>query len=137
MEYRGYTAEVRFDEVAEIFFGRVQHLRDVITFEADSVEGLKREFRVSVDGYLEFCQELGQEPERPYSGRFVLRLDPDLHRAAAGAAERSGVSLNTWCAEGLRRCLDSGSHPLPEREPDWEEQKARILRRKIKGLEVT
>ena len=105
MEYRGYTAEVVFDDVAEIFHGRVQHLRDMITFESDSVAGLKREFRISVDGYLEFCEELGQEPERPYSGRFLLRVEPELHRDAAGAAERWGLSLNAWCAEALRNFL--------------------------------
>jgi predicted HicB family RNase H-like nuclease len=105
MEYRGYTASVMFDDEAEAFHGRVQHLRDVVTFESDSVDGLKREFRISVDDYLEFCQELGQEPERPYSGRFVLRLDPELHRDAVIAADRLGRSLNSWIATVLSQAL--------------------------------
>ena len=105
MKYKGYTASVTFDDEAEVFHGRVQHLRDLITFEADSVDGLKREFRISVDDYLEFCQELGQEPERPYSGRFVLRLDPELHRDAVIAADRLGRSLNSWIAMVLGQAV--------------------------------
>ena len=105
MRYNGYTANVAFDADAEVFHGWVQHLRDVITFESDSVDGLKREFRISVDDYLEFCHELGQEPERPYSGRFVLRLDPELHRDAVMAADRHGRSLNSWVTTVISQAL--------------------------------
>ncbi|HSW30295.1 MAG TPA: type II toxin-antitoxin system HicB family antitoxin [Longimicrobiales bacterium] len=102
MQYKGYRARVTFDEDAETFHGTVLHLRDVITFEADSVAGLKREFRNSVDDYLAFCKELGREPERPLSGRFLLRMDPDLHRDATSAAELAGASLNAWICDRLR-----------------------------------
>lgn len=107
MESRGYTAKITFDDHAEIFHGRVQHLRDVITFESDSVEGLKREFRISIDDYLEFCEELGESPERPFSGRFVLRLDPELHRVAAIEADRGQLSLNSWVVAAIEGALPS------------------------------
>lgn len=107
MEYKGYLAKVTFDDHAEIFHGRVQHLRDVITFESDSVEGLKREFRISIDDYLEFCEELGESPERPFSGRFVLRLDPELHRVAAIEADRGQLSLNSWVVAAIEGALPS------------------------------
>ena len=105
MEYKGYLAKVTFDDHAEVFHGRVQHLYDVITFEADSVEGLKREFRISIDDYLEWCKELGEPAERPFSGRFVLRLDPGIHRSAATAAERGDVSLNSWVVAAIEEAL--------------------------------
>jgi predicted HicB family RNase H-like nuclease len=113
MEYKGYIARVEFDDGAETFHGRVMHLRDVITFEADSVAGLKREFRTSVDGYLDFCRERGEEPERPFSGKFIVRLDPDLHRAAALAAEREGRSLNRWVAAAIGDAAIPPSPPPP------------------------
>lgn len=112
MQYRGYRARVTFDEDAETFHGTVLHLRDVITFEADSVAGLKREFRDSVDDYLAFCVELGREPERPLSGRFLLRMDPDLHRDATSAAELAGASLNAWICDQIREGVETGA---PER----------------------
>ena len=114
MEYKGYTAEIVFDEQSDAFHGRVRHLRDVVTFESDSVEGLRREFRSSVDDYLEFCEELGQEPERPYSGRFVVRLDPGLHRDAALAAELAGESLNAWVAHAIEGSIGA-SNPAGSR----------------------
>jgi predicted HicB family RNase H-like nuclease len=109
MEYKGYTAEISFDEKAEMLHGRVRHIRDVVTFEADSVEGLRREFRKSVDDYLEFCADLGLEPERAFSGRFLLRLDPGLHRDAVAAAESQGTSLNAWVTDAVREHLGAAS----------------------------
>ena len=111
MTYQGYSAKVTFDPDAEVLHGEVVGLRDVITFQATSVEGLKEAFRDSVDDYLAWCAELGKEPERAYAGRFLLRMDPGLHRDLALAAEREGVSINAFvvaCVErevgGARRC---------------------------------
>ena len=90
MEYRGYTGHAEFDEEAELFHGEVLDLRDSITFQGTSVEELEREFRNSIDDYLEFCEERGEEPDRPFSGRLMLRLPPNLHRGVYVRA-RSGI----------------------------------------------
>jgi predicted HicB family RNase H-like nuclease len=101
--YQGYSAKVTFDPDAEVLHGEVVGLRDVITFQATSVEGLKTAFRDSVDDYLAWCAELGQEPERAYAGRFLLRMDPGLHRDLALAAERTGVSINAFVLDCVER----------------------------------
>jgi len=101
--YKGYSAKVAFDPEAEVLHGEVIGLRDVITFQSTSVEGLKEAFRESVDDYLAWCAELGQEPERAYAGRFLLRTDPGLHRDLALAAQRSGVSINAFVVACLER----------------------------------
>jgi predicted HicB family RNase H-like nuclease len=101
MEYKGYTAAVEFDDEAGVFHGVVQHLRDVITFEGTSVEELRREFHASVEDYLEFCARRGKEPERPYSGKVLLRLPPELHRDAATCASREKASLNAWLVSAV------------------------------------
>ncbi|WP_041304338.1 type II toxin-antitoxin system HicB family antitoxin [Kyrpidia tusciae] len=101
MEYKGYQARVEFDDESGVFHGEVINTRDVITFQGQSVEELRQAFRDSVDDYLAYCAERGEEPEKPFSGRFVLRLTPEQHRLAALAARRSGKSLNAWIAEHI------------------------------------
>lgn len=103
MTYKGYEAVVEYDEDAELFHGEVLNLRDVITFQGQSVAELKRAFADSIEDYLAFCKERGEEPEKPYSGQFVVRVEPPLHRALVSAAKRAGVSLNKWVAATLER----------------------------------
>jgi predicted HicB family RNase H-like nuclease len=118
MEYKGYTARVEFDQEARILFGEVEGLRDVVTFEAGDVKSLEREFHASVDDYLAMCAERGEEPEKPYSGKFVVRVDPVLHREVAMAAVRSGKSLNAFASEALKRWLEQARQTqLPPRVP--------------------
>lgn len=112
MEYKGYTAKVDYDDEAGLFHGQVLNLRDVITFQGTSVEALRHEFRVSVDDYLEWCNERGEAPEKPFSGKFVVRLEPSLHRDIATRAELTGKSLNTWVAEALAQALETPKHKL-------------------------
>jgi predicted HicB family RNase H-like nuclease len=105
LTYNGYQGIITFDEDADIFHGEVTNLRDVITFQGRSVTELKQAFADSVDDYLAFCRERGEEPEKPYSGQFVVRVDPLVHRAVATAANRSGTSLNKWVAAVLERAV--------------------------------
>jgi len=105
MEYKGYFAKVDLDPEARVFHGEVVNLRDVITFEADCVEDLLKEFHESVDDYLDFCEQRGEEPERPFSGRFVLRLDCDLHKQIFIKSKLSNKSLNSWIAEALKAAV--------------------------------
>jgi predicted HicB family RNase H-like nuclease len=79
------------------------------------VAALEEEFHKSVDIYLEFCQEIGQEPEKPFSGKFVVRLSPETHRRAYLAAKRAGKSLNTWVSDVLQEKLPHESTPKPPR----------------------
>ena len=101
MTYRGYTARVEFDERDDIFIGRILGVRDIINFHADSVVGLKKEFRASVDDYLAYCNEKGIPPDKPASGKMMLRVSPCTHAAALIAAKSAGKSLNQWAGEVL------------------------------------
>ena len=103
MSYKGYDALVEYDGGADIFHGEVLNLRDVITFQGSSIAELKTALAHSIDDYLEFCKARGEEPETPYSGQFVVRIEPPLHRALASAAHRAGTSLNKWVAATLER----------------------------------
>jgi len=103
MENKGYIGTVQFDEEAETFHGEVINLKDVITFQSNSVEGLKREFHESVEDYLEFCRKRGEEPEKPFSGKLTLRLNPELHRGLFIRSKKDKKSLNNWIAETLEQ----------------------------------
>ena len=103
MSYKGYTGHVEFDDEAGIFHGEVLDLRDVITFQGTSVDELEQAFKNSVDDYLEFCRERQEEPDKPFSGRLMLRLPPELHRKVYTSSKREGKSLNQWIAERLER----------------------------------
>jgi len=101
LKYKGYTGRAEFDDEAGIFHGEVLDLRDVITFQGKNVKEIERAFRDSIDDYLAFCSERGEEPDKPFSGRLMLRLPPDLHRKAYVTARREGKSINQWIAEKL------------------------------------
>jgi predicted HicB family RNase H-like nuclease len=105
MEYKGYIGKVEFDDEAGIFHGEVINTRDVITFQGESVAELKRAFRESVEDYLAFCKERGEEPDKPFSGQFVTRIPPELHRQVNLAASLAGKSLNAWVAEQLKAAV--------------------------------
>ena len=102
MQYKGYSGKVVYDDDAEIFHGEVIGLRDVITFQGKTVDEIKHAFRESVDDYLDFCVQLGQAPEKPFTGKFMLRLTPDLHRKVFVAAKQSGESINGWVVDQLQ-----------------------------------
>ena len=96
MNYKGYIGKVEYDDENHIFSGCVINVRSVITFQGTSVDELEDEFRASVDDYLAWCAEDGISPEKPYSGRFNVRLSPELHQQAATGAKLMGVSLNRF-----------------------------------------
>jgi predicted HicB family RNase H-like nuclease len=101
MNYKGYKARVTFDPDDKAFHGIVVNIEDTVHFEGQSVTELTRAFKDSVDYYLEFCRKRGQEPDKPYSGRLLVRLSPDVHREIAHAAKLSGTSVNTFVAQVL------------------------------------
>ena len=105
MEYKGYIARVEFDDSVGRLHGRVVNsgAYPIATFEAVDVDGLRSEFRRSVDAYLASCREDGVEPKRPFSGKLNVRLGPDLHRRVARLAAESGMSLNSWIRQALEK----------------------------------
>ncbi|MEI7460518.1 MAG: type II toxin-antitoxin system HicB family antitoxin [Pirellula sp.] len=130
MEYKGYIGKVEFDDEAEIFHGEIINVRDVITFQGDSVAKLRKAFRESVDDYLAFCQERGESPEKPYSGQFVTRIPPELHRRVNVAAIVSGKSLNAWVTEQLQTAVQGVVFVKVSRKKVAAKTKAATVKRK-------
>ncbi len=103
MEYKGYIGKVEFDNEAGIFHGEVTNTRDVITFQGKSVSELKKELKKSIDVYLAMCKKRGREPNKPFSGKFNVRVGTELHSRIYIAASRARQSLNEWITSTLKK----------------------------------
>ncbi|MBE9167310.1 type II toxin-antitoxin system HicB family antitoxin [Pleurocapsales cyanobacterium LEGE 06147] len=105
MKYKGYEAIVEYDDQDRLFVGRVINTLDIIAFDGSSVEELESSFQAAVDEYLEDCRTQGKTPDKPYSGRFNLRISPSLHRQAVLKAKKEGISLNALVEKALHNVL--------------------------------
>ena len=101
MKYKNYIGSVEFDDERDFFYGRVINLSDVITFQGKSITELRKALKDSVEDYLDFCKERGEDPEKPFSGHFIVRTTPEIHQKIYHAAKKSGKSLNAWIEEKL------------------------------------
>ena len=103
MSINGYQAVLSFDPDIQMFRGEFVGLNGGADFYAKDVDGLRREGKISLKVFLDACAEDGVNPRKHFSGKFSLRVDPELHEAAAIAAAAHGQSLNQWAAEAIRQ----------------------------------
>ncbi len=103
IEYKGYLGVFNFEPDSGSFHGTVVNTNDVISFYGSSVAELRREMRRSVEEYLAFCREQDRPPEKPFSGKLMLRTTPELHRKVALQAARHRLSMNAWVQQVLER----------------------------------
>lgn len=101
MEYKGYHARIEYDDTDKLLVGTVIGINDSLNFHGYSVSELEENFRQSIDGYLEFCQEIGKTPEKEYKGSINIRLTPNLHRSAALYSAEDNISLNQFIVEAV------------------------------------
>lgn len=104
LKYKGYLGTIEPDLESGELFGKLAFIRDLVTFEADTLKALEQEFQVSVDAYLESCAELGKKPDQPFKGTFNVRISPELHRDAVIAS--GDGSLNAFVGEAIREKLN-------------------------------
>ena len=106
MKYKGYTAKIEVDETAKLLFGEVLDIKDVITFKGNTVAELETEFHNSIDDYLEWCAELEEEPDKPFSGNLPFRTTVERHRQIYLAAKKANKSINSWMGDVLAKALN-------------------------------
>lgn len=103
MKYRGYIARIEYDEEDRIFVGHLAGIKDIVGFHGSTVDELDRAFHESVDNYIAISEETGRATQKPYSGKLMLRVPPDVHAAVATAAQVNGKSINQWASEILKK----------------------------------
>lgn len=103
MKYKGYIARIEYDEEDRIFVGHLAGIKDIVGFHGSTVDELESAFHESVDNYIAISEETGRTPQKPYSGKLMLRIPPEVHAAVATAAQVHGKSLNQWASDTLRK----------------------------------
>ena len=103
LEYKGYSGTVEFSATDEVFYGKLNGIRDVVTFEADSVSKLKKAFKEAVDNYIETCQKTGKNPDKEFKGSFNVRIKPKIHRLAVMKSASLNISLNQFVERVLEK----------------------------------
>jgi predicted HicB family RNase H-like nuclease len=103
MKYKGYEAVIRYSDEDETFIGEVVNTRDILVFDGNDIAEITDSFHAVVDEYLQDCEDEGKTPEKPFSGQFVMRVKPELHRELFIKAKESGKSLNAFVSEQLDR----------------------------------
>lgn len=101
MKHRGYAAHIEYDEEDRIFVGHLAGIKDIVGFHGTTVDELEAAFHESVDSYISISEETGRAVQKPYSGKLMLRISPDIHAAVATAAQINGKSINQWASEVL------------------------------------
>ena len=109
MTYKGYTTSMSFDAEDKIIVGRVLNVDDIIAFHGESVKEFESNFHAAIEDYVAASKKLGSAPEKPASGKVMLRIAPTVHAAALKAAARSGTSLNKWAEGALGKAASKPS----------------------------
>ena len=107
LHYKGYSARPEYSASDHIFYGTILGISDMVDFQSENAKDLEGEFHKAVDDYLEFCKEIGKEPQKEYSGLFNVRIPPDLHREISQFAQAEGVSLNKAEEQAIRAMVQS------------------------------
>ena len=106
LEYKGYHAKIEFDEEDMLLIGEVFGIQDSLNFHGTTISEVVEIFHQCIDNYLEFCAEVGKNPDREFKGSFNVRIDQSLHRDAAFAADRSGITLNQYVENAIRAAVN-------------------------------
>jgi predicted HicB family RNase H-like nuclease len=115
LEYKGYHAKIQYNADTGTLVGVIDGINDFIDFECKKISALETEFHRAVDDYLDFCKEVGKEPEKEYKGSFNIRISPALHKGLALAALKSGLSINATVEKAIRLFLQEDERaPFPE-----------------------
>jgi predicted HicB family RNase H-like nuclease len=113
LSHKGYLGSAHYSDEDRVFYGKLEYIRDLVSFEGADVQGLRRAFEEAVEDYLELCANEGRDPEKPFRGTFNVRTGPRLHRAAVLLARHRGVNLNALVVEALERYLTDAAGQRP------------------------
>lgn len=118
LQYNGYYGSVDFSIDDGVLYGKILFINDLVTYEAETLPGLITAFHEEVDDYIDFCRQVGKEPEKSFKGTFNVRIDPDLHRRAAIKATLQGINLNQFVTNAIMHELDE----RPEADDEYKRE---------------
>lgn len=107
--YKDFIGTVHFSSKDVLFYGKIDGIDDLVTFEGQSVEELKSAFEEAVEDYIQLCEEAGKKPGKSFKGSFNIRIDPQLHSRASKLATLKGKTLNQFIKEAIEKEVNSFS----------------------------
>ena len=131
LEYKGYHSKIEFDINDKVLRGKIEGINDLILFESGDIENIEFEFHNAVDDYLEFCKEVGKEPDKEYKGSFNIRINPLLHKKISLIALRNGESLNSTVERAIADFV-SEEHQLNKKIHQDLEQLTKVINTEVK-----
>lgn len=108
LEYKGYHTRIEFDAESMVLRGKIEGIKDFVDFESSDLLGIENEFHAAVDDYLQFCEEIGKEPDKEYKGSFNVRISPELHKALVITALKNGETLNGTVEKAISEYVSVG-----------------------------
>ena len=105
IKHKGYFGSIHYNSDDRIFYGKIEFIRALISYEGQDADSIEAAFHEAVDDYLATCDEMGREPEKPFKGSFNVRIPPDLHERIMIAATQHGMTLNRFVAEALYQAV--------------------------------
>lgn len=105
LEYKGYHTKIEFDTESLVLYGKIEGINDLVNFESNNINDIEMEFHNAVDDYLEFCNEVGKDPDKEYKGTFNVRISPTLHKELSLRASKNGISLNAAVERAIKEYL--------------------------------
>ena len=106
LSYKQYFGSIHYNQKDRIFYGKIEFIRALISYEGRDGDTLEAAFEEAVEDYLATCSEQGTAPEKPFKGSFNVRIAPELHERVAIAASQHGMSLNRYVAEALSQAVN-------------------------------
>ena len=106
LKYKDFIGSVHYSTEDEVFFGKLEGIDDLVTFEGKCVDELKSSFREAIEDYLEICKSTGKSHQKSYRGSFNIRINPDLHKQAANKSVELGISLNQLVEKAISELLE-------------------------------
>jgi predicted HicB family RNase H-like nuclease len=114
IKYKDHLGSVRFSTEDKVFYGKIEGIDDLVTFEGQSVKELESSFQEAVEDYIVLCEKAKKPVQKSYKGSFNVRIDPDLHKKASLLSSNLGVSLNKLIEEAILRYVEEkGNFPCP------------------------
>ena len=114
LEYKGYTAKIECSVEDNVLFGKIDDITDLVNFESADMEGIVQEFHSAVDDYIDFCKEVGKEPNKPFKGLFQVRTNPNTHKKLALIARIEGKTLNAVVDDAIKFYINHRNNSIPE-----------------------
>jgi predicted HicB family RNase H-like nuclease len=107
LSYKGFIGSVSYSDEDGVLFGKIEGINDLVTYESTEVSDLVKQFRISVDEYIESCKHYNKPLLKSFKGSFNVRVKPDVHQKAAMLATMQGISLNQLVQKAIEKEIEA------------------------------